>query len=609
MGRKGAVTNIIKKRVGSDLDINDIFENIITNSVNIIQQVENNNILKAFYKQGMKGKSIFFDEISTPVTKIATEKLATWEKYLEQQGVDTSELDIEKTTDIFAPNNKLDTRNLITSFINEDGKRVYLQFNDKIIFNSLMNLDIESASMLLNIANVLNTPLRFGATMGNPDFAIPNVISDTLQAWVYSDARYYPILDNMIALVDYGIANNKYINQFVRKFSPNYANKVELMNQLYSQSGSRSSMRLSQERKSVQRIMKDVYGTKNRKALGIKERFKVLNSVKEILTVASEVSEGSTRFRVFEKNYDLYKRQGYSEIDARAKAALQARDATQDFGRQGTLMHEINKLVPFSAARVGSIYTFAEKVTENPKKTMGRIAFLILLDTMFKAIGYDDDEIEELNNRKKSDNFVVKVEDTVYTIKKPQGVLRSMLNLNELILDIVTGHIEEGKTGERISNWLMNALQESSVADDITGFVPNAVTPLIENAMNKDLYYKSDIVKSYDLDLPDSQQYYDYNSQLAIALGQVFNYSPAKIDNLINGYFGGLGTMGTNAIDTILSKMGLINEKPKMGAEDAPVAKRFVVNVNENSASVDEVYTRKTELTKKQNGGTIKLKI
>ena len=42
-----------------------------------------------------------------------------------------------------------------------------------------------------------------------------------------------------------------------------------------------------------------------------------------------------------------------------------------------------------------------------------------------------------------------------------------------------------------------------------------------------------------------------------------------------------------------------------MGAESNAVGKRFIINVNSNSASLDEIYNRKTELTKKKNGGTI----
>ena len=107
-------------------------------------------------------------------------------------------------------------------------------------------------------------------------------------------------------------------------------------------------------------------------------------------------------------------------------AALESRDATQDFSRTGTVTREINQLIPFSAARVGSSYTFAEKVKANPKQVATRMALLTVIAMGIKALGYDDDEIEEVNQRKKDDNFVLRMGDNIVTIKKPQGILRSI---------------------------------------------------------------------------------------------------------------------------------------------------------------------------------------
>ena len=58
-------------------------------------------------------------------------------------------------------------------------------------------------------------------------------------------------------------------------------------------------------------------------------------------------------------------------------------------------------------------------------------------------------------------------------------------------------------------------------------------------------------------------------------------------------------------MDYASGKLGITAQKAEMGAESNAVGKRFIVNVNSNSASVDEIYNRKTELTKKKNGGTI----
>lgn len=607
VGRRGTVSEIIKGRTGSELDIKDVLENIVVNSANIIQQVENNNVLRALYEQGeeLGMQNAIFDVIPTPVQHVGTATLSTWESELKKQGVDVENIDLEKTIDIFAPNNKIDQENRITSFIGTNGNRVYLQFTEQDIFNSIMALDKNSNSWFLKLMGKLNMPLRYGATMANIGFAIPNMIADTVQAAIYSEAGFIPVIDNVIGILDILAAQNKTVRNFVNKYAPEYAKKIEYLYNIYQQSGASSSTRLSQYRKSSQEIMKDIYGTKNSETLGIKESFKPLKRLLDIMTYIPELSEQSTRFRVFERNYEAYKNKGGSEIDARTKAAIESRDATQDFGRTGTAMREINQLIPFSAARVGSVYTFSEKVTQNTKKTMTRIALLSVLAMLIKAIGYDDKEIEELNQRKKNDNFVLNIGGTIVTIKKPQGVLRSILSLEEYVLDLATGHIEEGKEGEMLGKWLETALMDNLPADEIGGLVPNAIAPIIENAYNKDFYYNSDIVKSYDLDLPESQQYYDYTSQLAIFLGKIFNYSPAKIDNLISGYFGGLGTQVTNIIDNISGKLGLSVEKPVMGAEDNAIGKRFVVNVNENSASIDEIYTLKNELTKKLNGGTI----
>jgi len=609
VGRSGSVAEIIRKRTGSELDIKDVLENIVVNSANIIQQVENNNVLSTLYNQGAEAgiKNNLFQKIPTPMQKVGTETLSVWESELKKQGIDTDNIDLEKTIDIFAPNNKIDTENLVTSFIDTNGKRVYLQFakGTQDLFNSIMGLDKNTNSMFLKIMRKMNMPLRYGATMANVGFAIPNMISDTAQATIYSEAGFIPVVDNALGILDILTATNKTVRNFIKQYYPGYVERINRLYSLYEQSGASNSTRLSQYRKTTQEIMKDIYGTKNSETLGIKESLKPLKRLLDIMTYIPELSESSTRFRVFEKNYEAYKNKGGSELDARIKGAIESRDATQDFGRTGTLMHEINQLIPFSSARVGSSLTFAEKVKANPKITSARIAILTTIAMIIKGMVYDDDEIEELNQRKKNDNFVFKIGDSIITIKKPQGIMRSIINFAEYIQDLATGHIEEGKEGKKLAEWIENSIMDNMPADEIGGLIPNAISPLIENAVNKDFYYNTDIVKSYDLDLPEYMQYYDYTSQLAIWLGKIFNYSPAKIDNLISGYFGGLGTQVTDTIDYISGKLGLSAEKPAMGAEDDAIGKRFVVNINENSASIDEVYTRETELTKKKNGGTI----
>lgn len=475
----------------------------------------------------------------------------------------------------------------------------------KDIFNTLLGLNRESTSAVLELFQILNKPFRRGATSWNPNFYLSNVLADTQQAFVYSDKTFIPVVDTMKGIIDYTAASNETAGKIAQKFNEEFYDKKNQMLQLYKQSGASSATRMSQERKSVQKIMKQVYGTKDSETLGIKNRFKKVKQIAEILDTAGDISEQSTRFEVFQKNYQEYINKGWTEADARLQAALESRDATQDFSRMGSFMKEINKIIPFSAARVGSLLTFKEKVKAHPGRTAMRIALLMLFSQVIQSLGDDDDEISEINQRKKRDYYIFRLGNNIITLKKPQGILKSWINLGETLHDIVIGKIETEKILSAFYDWAMSTLQDASVSDDITGIIPSFATPLAENLLNKDFYYKNDIVKNYDLDLPNEQQYYDYNSQLAISLGQIFSYSPAKIDNLISGWFGGLGTELTNIGDYISGKLGLSTEEPAMGAEDMTVLKRFVINPNENSASIDEVYTLKDELTKKLNGGTI----
>lgn len=608
VGAKRGIYNWLKKRTGSELDIKDILENIVTNSTNIIQQVENNNVLKALYNQGESAglTGAIYDVIPAPMMKTSTQNLKIWENELQNQGINTKDLDLEKTIDLFAPNTKVDRQQLITSFINDNGKRVYLQFNDKSIFNSIVGMDKNTISYVLKMSNYVNIPLRAGATVLNWGFAIPNIISDTQQAMIYSEAGFTPVVDNVMGMIDIIASQNETAKEFLRGIAPKYAERLDKLYKIYKQSGAMNATRLSQYRKATQTLLKDVYGTKNSEVLGVYERFKPFKRFIDILGYLPELSEQSTRFRTFEKNYDLYKENGDNELNSRIKAAIESRDATQDFGRMGFVGREINQLIPFSAARLGASYTFTEKVKKNPTQIAFRTAILIALSLAIKSIGEDDDEIKELNQRKKDDNYVIRIGDTITTWKKPQGILRSIINIGEYAFDLFAGNIEKGKEGERLKELIEDCIMDNLPADEVTGLVPNGISPLVENAINKDLYYNTEIVKSYDVEnLPPYMQYYDYNSQLSILLGKIFNYSPAKIDNLISGYFAALGTTATKGVDILLGKMGIIPEKPEMGLEDNMIGKRFVVNVNTNSQSVNDIYEIKTELTQKKGAGTL----
>ena len=104
----------------------------------------------------------------------------------------------------------------------------------------------------------MNMPLRYGATMANIGFAIPNMISDTAQATIFSTAGFIPVVDNAIGVLDILAVNNKTVRNFLNQVAPEYADKINNLYTIYQQTGATSATRLSQYRKSTQNIMKDI---------------------------------------------------------------------------------------------------------------------------------------------------------------------------------------------------------------------------------------------------------------------------------------------------------------------------------------------------------------
>ena len=107
-----------------------------------------------------------------------------------------------------------------------------------------------------------NMPLRYGATMANVGFAIPNMISDTVQASIFSEAGFIPVVDNVLGVLDVLGATNKTVRNFLNQVAPEYAQRINNLYDIYQQTGATSSMRMAQYRKSAQEIMRDIYGTK-----------------------------------------------------------------------------------------------------------------------------------------------------------------------------------------------------------------------------------------------------------------------------------------------------------------------------------------------------------
>ena len=120
-----------------------------------------------------------------------------------------------------------------------------------------------------------------------------------------------------------------------------------------------------------------------------------------------------------------------------------------------------------------------------------------------------------------------------------------------------------------------------------------------KNWANKSFFMDRPIVGKGREDMLAEYQYQPYTTELAKAVGKGidtltdFSVSPAKMENLIRGWTGGIGTYVLNIADKGLRMVGVLPDPPKPAKvfSDLPVIKAFTVRYpGSDSESIRQFY-------------------
>jgi hypothetical protein len=382
----------------------------------------------------------------------------------------------------------------------------------------------------------------------------------------------------------------------------------------YKESGASLSGKYKLAEEEVMKTLPDIWGVSNKALFGSDSK---LNKAKDIvhkfgnlLAYFPEFSEEMTRFGEFVRVYDKLVKDGMKPSQAKLEAGIKAKEITQDFSIQGETMQYVNKIIPFSAAKVGGLYRFGQELKNHPGRLSFRMGTLIALAMMVAQLRHGDDDAEayyeELNNRKKFDNFVLPWGGSEPVIlKKPQGAPRYFINLVEAIYDLATGYVPKGEEKKRLQDWLELAVSDILPVNSPTDMIPGFAQPLLENVINQDLYYGSKIVPQNLEKLDPKNQYNEYTSRIGRALGSLLNYSPMKIDNFIEGTFAGMGSAALSAGDWIYDLITGENSTPESRFSATHLGSRFKADVYRSSESVNIVYDKIEEYEREEAEGRI----
>ncbi len=558
-GEKGIASKVqaydpVKGFLGSTRDIIDPFESIVKNAYLFTELAGRNDVNTALYRLSKRfhGAGKVVDEIPSPMkgTSFKIEELAA---ALEKAGIPKEEIknaDLDSIATIFRPRAPGMQDNTVTAYIN--GKTRYLQVFDEDLYRTIQGMDKESSNVFVNILSFPAKMLRAGATT-TLDFAAKNPLRDAFTAMVYSKYGFLPGFDTMKGLF-----------KAVKKGEEYYR---------WMYAGGANSELAAIDRQYLQGNLKEIMKTKKAKMAGY-----FINPLSGMQKI-SMLSEQATRLSEFAKGVGKETKAGAGVSEAYAKAALASRDVTLDFARSGTATKTYNRMTAFLNASIQGTDKMIRVFKENPvRSTYRAVASITIPSMMLYFLNRNNGYYQERPQWEKDLYWHIPIyPDGKYFLKVPKPFELGVMF---------------GTSTERI---LRKLDQQDSTAFDKMGstladaflpdFIPTGMKPIIENLTNFSFFQGRNIVPQSELNLEPSDQYNDYNSEMAKFIGKMLNVSPRKVDNLVQGYGGGLGKYFTSIIDIMTGKRIEYNEK------NIPVVKSFISGgTGAESESIQNFY-------------------
>lgn len=255
--------------------------------------------------------------------------------------------------------------------------------------------------------------------------------------------------------------------------------------------------------------------------------------------------------------YNKLRSEGMSHLEA----SFEARDL-MDFGLSGAWagVRALNQILPFFNARLQGLYKLGRGYNDDPRR-MGYVVGAVALASIALLAAYkDDDDFKKRSDSDRNNYWWFKVGDTAFRIPKPFeiGALGTAIeHLTALAID------PENTNAKRFANQLGDLVNGQLAMNPI----PQVFRPLIDIYANKDSFTGRPIENMAMQRLKPEDRYTYNTSELARLLSKsgaivdpvslvsgtgVKQLSPVQIDALIKGYFSGVGTLATAAVDGLL---------------------------------------------------------
>lgn len=273
------------------------------------------------------------------------------------------------------------------------------------------------------------------------------------------------------------------------------------------------------------------------------------------------------------------------------ESLLRAQDVTTNFGRGGIFAKKLNAtIMPFlnpaiqGFSKMVRAYT-GKDAAQSWINLIVRSVMLGIAATALNDLLHDDDEdYNNLSDYVKENNYVLSFGDGNF-LKIPKGRVVSVFGGAYLRSKWYAQGDEDAWEG-----YLSNIASAVTPVDNFTRTIFSPITDIKTNTT----WYGGTIEGQKFVNTKPSERYDESTSNIAIWLGKVFNYSPKKIDYLLDQY-GGIVT------DIVLPAT-------TMQAESGIVSKNLLANSTINSRWSTEFYSQIEKYTYKKTDGDAKAK-
>ena len=427
---------------------------------------------------------------------------------------------------------------------------------------------------ILRAGENINRQLSAFYTTRNPDFIVSNFMRDMLytntMTWIRESPNYALRFHR-----NYMYANPVRIKQLLakhRKGTLDMGNKTEAMFYQFMMNGGETGYAnirdIEQHKNDIRRELKKSNGK-----IPVKKAWDLLG---ERFDEYNRAVENCARFSAFMTSREMGR-----SID---RAIYDAKEISVNFNKKGsgakfydstgqTKAGNASALVSglgrsgyvFWNAAIQGTANFGRQMKRHPAKAFTGIAAMFLLGAIVACLGGDDDDDDDKNayynlpEYVRRSNILFRAGNSWVSIPLPVEY-RAVYGMGELMISILNGkeHLTGGEIAESITGQVTQILPIDLLegGGGLNAFVPSAYKPLWEAYVAEKSWTGMPLYKDtpWNKDMPEWTKAYKSANKYIVGLANVMNeatggdsytkgaidFNPAKIEYMLNGYFGGV---------------------------------------------------------------------